>query len=61
MLNVAKFLAEAKSELKKVVWPKKEEIARLTMVVVLASVLVGFFLAGADLIFSRLIRLIVGY
>jgi len=61
MANVAKFLTEAKGELKKVVWPKKEEIIRLTTVVVLASALVGFFLAGADLIFSRLIRLIAGY
>lgn len=61
MANVAKFLTEAKAELKKVVWPKKEEVIRLTTVVVVTSALVGVFLAGADFIFSRLIRLIVGY
>ncbi len=61
MATVVRFLIEARNELKKVVWPSKEEILKLTMVVVLVSVAVGIFLAGIDFIFSWLMRLIVDY
>ena len=61
MAKIVKFLTESQNELKKVVWPSKKEVISLTMVVVAVSVVVGFFLVGADFIFSRLVRLIIGY
>ncbi len=53
------FLREVRDELKKVVWPTREEIIRLTGVVMLVSVLVGIFLGGADFILTKLIELLI--
>ncbi|MDD3679330.1 MAG: preprotein translocase subunit SecE [Candidatus Shapirobacteria bacterium] len=61
MVNIGKFLIEAQNELKRVVWPTKREIINLTVVVIIISLVVGLFLTGSDFIFSRLIRLIIGY
>jgi len=47
------FLQETASELRKSVWPSREEIARLTMVVIALSVAAGFFLGGLDRIFAE--------
>jgi len=59
--KIINFLTEARNELKKVVWPTKRETVNLTIVVVVVSLVVGLFLTGADFIFSRLIRAIIGY
>ena len=47
------FLQETASELRKSVWPSREEVARLTMVVIALSVAAGFFLGGLDRIFAE--------
>jgi preprotein translocase subunit SecE len=53
------FLREVQEELKKVVWPTRDEIIRLTGVVILVSVFVGLLLGGADFILTKLIELVV--
>lgn len=53
------FLREVREELKKVVWPTRDEIIRLTGVVILVSIFVGLFLGGADFILTKLIELVV--
>ncbi len=47
------FLQETVSELRKSVWPSREETARLTMVVIALAVAAGFFLGGLDRIFAE--------
>jgi len=53
------FLSEVRDELKKVVWPTRQEIIRLTVVVIAISLLVGIFLGGLDFIFTKLISIII--
>ena len=53
------FLREVRDELQKVVWPTRNEIIRLTGVVMLVSLIVGIFLGGTDFILTKLIELIV--
>ncbi|MDE2939907.1 MAG: preprotein translocase subunit SecE [Chloroflexota bacterium] len=48
------FLQEVISELRKSVWPSKEETARLTAIVIALAVVVGFFLGGLDRVFAEL-------
>lgn len=48
------FLKEAKTELKKVSWPTREEAIRLTMVVIAVSLIVGFYIGAIDFIFTKL-------
>lgn len=48
------FLQETILELRKSVWPSREETARLTWVVILLSIAVGFFLGGLDRLFAAI-------
>ena len=47
------FLQETVSELRKSVWPSREETARLTVVVMALAVAAGFFLGGLDRVFAE--------
>ena len=53
------FLKEVRDELKKVVWPTRAEVIRLTGVVILVSIFVGILLGTADFILTKLIEVIV--
>ena len=55
----AQFFKETLSELRKVVWPTREQATRLTVLVVVISVFVGFMLGIVDLGFGRLFRFLV--
>jgi len=50
-----RFLREVRDELAKVVWPSRREVVTYTMVVVLTVVVVGLFVFGLDVLFSRVI------
>ena len=53
------FIAEVRDELKKVVWPTREEVIRLTGVVILVSLIVGLFLGGIDFLLTKLTEIII--
>lgn len=53
------FLKEVRDELQKVVWPTRDEVIRLTGVVLLVSIGVGIFLGGTDFILTKLIGILV--
>ncbi len=55
---IAQFIRDSLSEMRKVVWPSREETQRLTMVVIGVSVAVGALLAFFDAIFETIVRLI---
>lgn len=48
---VARTLRETRSELRKVVWPTREETIRLTIVVIAISVTIGLILFVGDSLF----------
>ena len=54
-----KFLKEAKKELYKVIWPKKQEVVKLTLVVISLSIIVGLYLGGIDFLFTKIIELVL--
>lgn len=45
-------------EIKKVSWPSRQETIKLTVVVIAASVLVGTYIGGLDLVFAQILSLI---
>ncbi|GAB4158759.1 MAG: preprotein translocase subunit SecE [Roseiflexaceae bacterium] len=49
---------ESRSEIKKVVWPSREETIRLTVIVVLLSAVISAILFAADSIFAFLLVLL---
>ena len=48
------FLQETASELRKSVWPSREETTRLTVIVIVLAIAAGFFLGGLDRIFAEI-------
>lgn len=58
MMRAIDFIREVKVELEKVVWPSREQTIKLTIIVVIVTMIVGFFLLGIDWVFTELLRLI---
>lgn len=58
-VSPVRFLQEVIEELRKSVWPSKEETARLTVIVIVLSVVIGFFLGGLDRVFAELFNRLI--
>jgi len=56
LTKLISFLQESKQELKRVNWPTRQETIRLTLIVVLLSLLVSFFLGALDFLFTYLLE-----
>jgi len=57
--NTLGFLSEVKSEISKVTWPTRDEVTKLTLIVVAVSLIVGLYLGGLDYLFTKLLELII--
>jgi preprotein translocase subunit SecE len=51
-----RFVGESWAELKKVEWPKQNQLIQGVVVVLIACLIVGIYLWGADLVFKRLVQ-----
>ena len=54
------FLRETISELRKSVWPSREETARLTAIVIVLAIAMGFFLGLLDRFFDYVMGFVIG-
>jgi preprotein translocase subunit SecE len=50
------FIRESWEELQKVEWPNQNQVVQGTIVVLVACIIVGFYLWGADQVFRRLVQ-----
>ncbi len=58
MSKAIDFLREVQVELSKVVWPTREQTIKLTTIVVIVTLVVGFFLGGIDYLLTILLETI---
>ncbi len=58
-VTISQFLTEVRAELKKVTWPARDEVVSYTIVVVTTVVLMGGLVYLADLLFIKLVNIIV--
>jgi preprotein translocase subunit SecE len=58
-VNPVTFMQEVISELRKSIWPSREEVARLTGIVIVLATVVGVFLGGMDRGFSELFTRVI--
>lgn len=54
----ANFVSEVVAELKKVTWPTRDETIKLTITVIIISLLVGAFIGGLDILFVNITTLL---
>lgn len=57
--NPIVFFKEVASELRRVTWPKKDVVIKLTLVVIGVSIIVAIYLGGLDFIFAKGIELLL--
>ena len=58
-MKITEFFSQTKAELKKVTWPTKDQTIKLTIVVILVSLVVSFYLGALDYIFNEALKLVV--
>ena len=56
---VTRFLRETRSELRKVVWPSRQEATNLTIIVIAVTLIMAFSLGFIDYVFSQLFGLLI--
>ena len=52
------FLREVKVELGKVAWSTRQELLASTIVVIVVTIILGFFIGAIDLVLSKLLTLL---
>lgn len=57
--NPTVFVREAYDEVRKVTWPKRDEIIRLTVSVIIIAAIVGIFLGSIDFLLTKILQIIV--
>jgi preprotein translocase subunit SecE len=57
--KVKQFLREFRIEMKKVTWPARKEIVASTGVVLVVVMLISFYLGLADLLLSKMLKLML--
>ena len=53
MSKITEYFKDTKAELKHVVWPGRNQVFYYTLIVIVLSVLVAYYLGVFDFIFSR--------
>ena len=59
--RISIFIQEVKTELEKVAWPSKEELKKLTQVVLVALVILGIIIAGLDIVFMKFVKILLSF
>ena len=58
MGKVLNFFRECGAELRKVVWPSRDDVVASVKVVIVTTIIIAVILGGLDLLFSTLYRLV---
>jgi preprotein translocase subunit SecE len=58
-VTVSQFLTEVRAEMKKVTWPTRDEVVSYTIVVTVTTILMGGLVYFADILFTKLVDLII--
>ncbi len=59
MAKVIQFFKESRAELKKVVWPTRDDVISSIKVVIISTIIVALILGLLDLGFSELFRIVM--
>ncbi len=58
-MSIFTYFSETRNELKHIVWPSRTKTIALTSLVIILAVLVAYFQGLFDLIFTKLLTLII--
>ena len=58
--KIRKFVSEVKVEMSKVTWSSRAELMNSTAIVLVTMVILSLFIGAVDLVFSQILKLILG-
>ena len=58
--KITEYLQETKTELKHVIWPSRSQTLYYTLIVIILSVVIAYYLGIWDFIFSQGLQKIIG-
>lgn len=59
MSKITEYLENTKTELKHVIWPSRSQTLYYTLIVVLLSVIIAYYLGIFDFLFSQVLQRII--
>lgn len=59
MQKIIAYFTEVKGEISKVVWPTKDQVVRLTLIVLVFSAIVGTYLGTLDYILTKVLEVLI--
>lgn len=59
MSKIVEYMRETKGELKHVIWPTRKQALAFTLIVIVLSIVVAYFLGIFDFIFGRLLDKVI--
>lgn len=57
--RIVQYFRETRAELRKVVWPTREEATNLTVIVVVTIIVMSIFFGTVDYLLTQLFRLLI--
>ena len=58
--KISNYCSDVVEELKKCSWPNKKELVESTIVVIIGCLILAFYVAAFDKVFSTIVRWIIG-
>jgi preprotein translocase SecE subunit len=58
--RIRRYIAESWSELKKVSWPNRDQVRKLTILVFVISFVVGLYITFFDALFDQVVAVLAG-
>ena len=59
--GIISYFKEVRGELSKVIWPKREEVVRLTLIVLIVSGLVAAYVGIVDYLLTKLLEIFLTF
>lgn len=59
MKKILTYLSEVRSEMKLVTWPKRDDVIKLTITVLLVSAIVGLYVGGLDFGLTKILESLI--
>ncbi|MBI2631140.1 preprotein translocase subunit SecE [Candidatus Nomurabacteria bacterium] len=60
MSRITEYFRETKGELKHVIWPSKSQTMYYTLIVIILSIVIAYYLGIFDFIFSQGLQKVIG-
>jgi preprotein translocase subunit SecE len=59
--GVVEYIEDTRAEMRKVVWPTREEAMNLTVVVLFVTIIMTIILGGIDFVFAQLLEFVLSF